>query len=362
MPETRAMMLPGREVRIEEHWDVLGLRGTGSIDYTMDSVFVPDGWSHFQPTTVPERGGNLYGMGIIGFAVTCHSGWAMGVGRRMLDELAALVKSKAGRPGAQADNAAFQQGYAEAEAAFRAASEQGTNSGGAYSRPVAARLANLHAELGEAYAEAGALNEAIAELRRAVNLGPAFHDLRYRLARLLLEASRPLEAREELEKILAEHADFVDAQASLGLAHYLAGDASAAAEIWGRCRTRRPNNARVEAYLAMARRLPTCDSPACCCSSPAAPPRRPTTNGWGIRPIGKVAIPTPWRSIAPRRRAVARPGSGPSSARPRCTSGHSASRSRPSPSWKRRITPGPQKPRPGWSGPRTSPSAGARSG
>jgi len=145
----------------------------------------------------------------------------------------------------------------EAEAAFRAASEQGTNSGGAYSRPVAARLANLHAELGDAYAEAGAPDEAIAELRRAVTLGPAFHDLRYRLARLLLEASRPLEAREELERILADHADFVDAQASLGLAHYLSGDASAAAEIWSRCRARRPNNARVEAYLAMARRLPT---------------------------------------------------------------------------------------------------------
>ena len=145
----------------------------------------------------------------------------------------------------------------EAEAAFRAASEQGTNSGGTYSRPVAARLANLHAELGEAYAEAGAPDEAIAELRRAVTLGPAFHDLRYRLARLLLEASRPLEAREELERILADHADFVDAQASLGLAHYLSGDASAAAEIWSRCRARRPNNARVEAYLAMARRLPT---------------------------------------------------------------------------------------------------------
>ena len=145
----------------------------------------------------------------------------------------------------------------EAETAFRAASEQGTNSGGAYSRPVAARLANLHAELGEAYAEAGAPDEAIAQLHRAVTLGPAFHDLRYRLARLLLEASRPLEAREELERILADHADFVDAQASLGLAHYLSGDASAAAEIWSRCRARRPNNARVEAYLAMARRLPT---------------------------------------------------------------------------------------------------------
>ena len=52
----------------------------------------------------------LYGIGIIGFAVTCHSGWAMGVGRRMLDELAGLVHGKAGRPGAQADNSAFQQG------------------------------------------------------------------------------------------------------------------------------------------------------------------------------------------------------------------------------------------------------------
>jgi len=145
----------------------------------------------------------------------------------------------------------------EAEDAFRAASDHGAGSDGGFSRPVSARLANLHAELGEAYAEAGALTEAIVQLRRAVELGPAFHDLRYRLARLLLEASRPLEAREELEKILAEHADFVDAQASLGLAHYLAGDATAAAEIWSRCRARRPKNVRIEAYLAMAKRLPT---------------------------------------------------------------------------------------------------------
>lgn len=145
----------------------------------------------------------------------------------------------------------------EAEEAFRAASDHGAASDGGFSKPVSARLANLHAELGEAYAEAGALSHAIDELRRAVALGPAFHDLRYRLARFLLEASRPLEAREELETILAEHADFLDAQASLGLAHYLAGDATAAAEIWGKCRARRPKNARIEAYLAMAKRVPS---------------------------------------------------------------------------------------------------------
>jgi indole-3-acetate monooxygenase len=119
--EPRIFVTPIEAVNLIDNWDVMGLRGTGSIDYTMESVFVPNGWSHFAVTTVPERGGNLYGLGIIGFAVTCHSGWAMGVGRRLLDELAGLVQGKAGRPGAQADSAAFQLGYAEAEAKFRAA-------------------------------------------------------------------------------------------------------------------------------------------------------------------------------------------------------------------------------------------------
>ena len=144
----------------------------------------------------------------------------------------------------------------EAEAAFRAAAAWGEDGAGGFSRTVAGMLANQHAHLGEAYAEAGALPEAIEQLARAVELGPAFHDLRYRLARLLLEAGRPLEAREHLEWIVAEHADFLDAQAALGLAHYLAGDAAAARDLWNRCRARRPDNARIEAYLAMAKRLP----------------------------------------------------------------------------------------------------------
>ena len=143
----------------------------------------------------------------------------------------------------------------EAEESFRRATIQGQPAVGGFSRPVAARLANHHAEIGQAYAEAGALAEAIVEFRRAVELGPAYHDLRYRLARLLLEAGRPLEAREELERILEGHPGFLDALASLGLAHYLSGDAAAAREVWARCQARRPSNARVEAYLAMASRL-----------------------------------------------------------------------------------------------------------
>jgi tetratricopeptide (TPR) repeat protein len=145
---------------------------------------------------------------------------------------------------------------AEAAAAFQAAVGHEQGGGLGFSRQVAGQLANLHAQLGEAYAEAGAATEAIEQFRRAMALGPSFHDLRYRLARLLLEAGRPLEAREELEAILAEHPEFHDARASLGLAHYLSGDAAAARELWARFQSQSSTDSRVDAYLAMAQRLP----------------------------------------------------------------------------------------------------------
>jgi indole-3-acetate monooxygenase len=119
--EPRIFVVPVERATLIENWDVLGLRGTGSIDYTIDSVFVPESYTHFATTDVPRRGGRLYGIGIIGFAEICHSGWALGVGRRILDELIALVKGKAGRPGAQGDNPSFQEGLAKAEATYRSA-------------------------------------------------------------------------------------------------------------------------------------------------------------------------------------------------------------------------------------------------
>ena len=119
---------------------------------------------------------------------------------------------------------------------------------------VAAQLANRHADLAETYAGAGAVSRAIEEYERALELGPEFHDLRYRMARLLMEAGRALEAREALERVLEARPSFVDAQAALGLAHYLSGDADGAREVWQACLTRRPENARVEAYLSMLAR------------------------------------------------------------------------------------------------------------
>ncbi len=120
--------------------------------------------------------------------------------------------------------------------------------------PIAAHLANRHAELADAYAEAGAVNRAIEEYGRALELGPTYHDLRYRMARLLIQVGRSLEAREQLEAVVTASPQFVDAEALLGLAHYLSGDPAGARAVWSTSRERRPENARVDAYLAMLER------------------------------------------------------------------------------------------------------------
>jgi tetratricopeptide (TPR) repeat protein len=146
---------------------------------------------------------------------------------------------------------------AEADDSFRRASASVSPPSSGLPAPIAASLANQHAELAEAYAEAGSLDRAVEQYQRSLELGPGFVDLRYRMARLLLESGRTLEAREALEEVLRTRPNFVDACAALGLAHYLSGDALGARDIWKGCLKRRPENARVEAYLAMLGRTGT---------------------------------------------------------------------------------------------------------
>lgn len=119
--EPRIFVLPVDKATLIDNWDVLGLRATGSIDYKTDGAFVPEAYTHMAVTETPKRGGNLFTIGIIGFAAICHSGWACGIGRRLLDELMVKVRSGVGRSGSLAESEMFHEHYAKAEAQYRAA-------------------------------------------------------------------------------------------------------------------------------------------------------------------------------------------------------------------------------------------------
>ena len=146
---------------------------------------------------------------------------------------------------------------ADAEDAFAAARETGGEIRSGVSVVYASKLANKHAELGEAYAEANDLPHAIEQYQRALELGPNYHDLRLQLGRLLLDAGRTLEAREALAVVADARPDMTDARSALGLACYLSGDASTARSIWQALAQEDPEDRRVAAYLSMLKRSAT---------------------------------------------------------------------------------------------------------
>jgi alkylation response protein AidB-like acyl-CoA dehydrogenase len=112
---------PRELATLVDNWDVLGLRATHSIDYVCEDVFVPE--THvYEATTMSSRhGGAAYRLGLVNLATVCHTGWALGVGRRMLDELSALAGTKTGTHNASVDTGYFHAAFAQAEARYRAA-------------------------------------------------------------------------------------------------------------------------------------------------------------------------------------------------------------------------------------------------
>lgn len=119
----RVMMVhfPRDKASLDGNWDVLGLRASGSIDYSCENVFVPDAYVYEPNTTDPLAGGALYKTGLALMSGICHTGWALGVGRRFLDEMQAHAAKRKGRPGASTNTDQFHAEYAKAEARMRSA-------------------------------------------------------------------------------------------------------------------------------------------------------------------------------------------------------------------------------------------------
>jgi tetratricopeptide (TPR) repeat protein len=139
----------------------------------------------------------------------------------------------------------------EAEQAFADARQVTVRGTDGIAAHHAGKLANHHAALGEAYAEAGALDRAMAQYRAALELGPTFQDLRLRLGRLLMEAGRSLEARETLAEVVRARPASVEARAAYGLACYLSGDAGSARDAWAALEREHPGDPRAQVYMRL---------------------------------------------------------------------------------------------------------------
>ena len=122
-PDARIFIVPLADSPLHENWNVLGLRATGSIDYSMENIFVPDAYTHRQNAKTPYQGGDLYRLGISGLSTSGHSGFALGVARRALDEIAAIAMApkRTSHLPDLGGNDSFHDEYGHAEAELRAA-------------------------------------------------------------------------------------------------------------------------------------------------------------------------------------------------------------------------------------------------
>ncbi len=90
------------------------------------------------------------------------------------------------------------------------------------------KIANMHAEISQAYQDAGMVPEAVMELERAVALCPTFADLRTRLAQLYRDTGHKERAREQLEIVKQHSPAYVPARVLLGVALLSEGQFDAA--------------------------------------------------------------------------------------------------------------------------------------
>jgi tetratricopeptide (TPR) repeat protein len=113
------------------------------------------------------------------------------------------------------------------------------------------KIANMHAEVGQAYADAGLPREAIAEYEKAVGLCPQFADLRTRLGTLLREMNDLPRAREQYEAAVMARPGYVPARIQLGVTLLSLGESEAASEQWRKALELEPENVRAKMYLRM---------------------------------------------------------------------------------------------------------------
>jgi alkylation response protein AidB-like acyl-CoA dehydrogenase len=115
-------LVPKDQAEVIDNWHVAGLQGTGSLDFSLDGVFVPSEMTYVlgRPAV---RGGDLFRLGMPAFVSNEVPPLAIGLARRALDDMTELAMHTARFPGGPtvSERAVFHKELGRAETRIKAA-------------------------------------------------------------------------------------------------------------------------------------------------------------------------------------------------------------------------------------------------
>ena len=123
---------PIDQAELQGGWDVLGLQATQSVDYSVRGVRIPDRHTFDFFAPIRHRGSAMHHLGVLPLTAVGHAAWALGVTRRVLDELqTAAGRTRMGAPSSIGDSdhglitiARLESQYASGRAWVREVCEQ----------------------------------------------------------------------------------------------------------------------------------------------------------------------------------------------------------------------------------------------
>ena len=116
---------------------------------------------------------------------------------------------------------------------------------------VRGKIANMHAELGDAYVAVGLLDHATKEYSKALRVCPTFVDIRTKLGTTLRDLGRIDKALDELVAVRESAPDFLQARIQLGVTLWRAGRIAEARTEWEHVLDEDPSNRSCRVYLKM---------------------------------------------------------------------------------------------------------------
>jgi alkylation response protein AidB-like acyl-CoA dehydrogenase len=114
--------IPKAEAEVIDNWHVAGLQGTGSLDFSVDGIFVPAELT-YELGSPAVRGGDLFRLGMPAFVSNEVPPLAIGLARRAIDDITELAAHTARFPGGPtvSERAVFHHALGRAEVRIRAA-------------------------------------------------------------------------------------------------------------------------------------------------------------------------------------------------------------------------------------------------